>query len=119
MTRPDRNSAHLATPYPLMRLRRFLPSLLTCAIAGMGLGTVMTGCANLDVTNPNQPSTGTFWKTQTDAMQGVTAAYNGLMNNGTYGRWLGFAYDIRSDEGRSPSPWAELSNFNRTGYKSG
>jgi hypothetical protein len=96
-----------------MRLRRFLPSLLTCAFTGMALGTVMTGCANLDVTNPNQPSTGTFWKTQADATQGVTAAYNGLMNNGTYGRWLGFAYDIRSDAGRSPSPWADLSNFNK------
>jgi hypothetical protein len=73
----------------------------------------MTGCANLDLTNPNQPNTGIFWKSQSDALQGINATYNGLMNNGTYGRWLGFAYDIRSDEGHSPSPWGDLSNFNK------
>lgn len=94
-----------------MRLRRLLPSLLASALAA-GSVTV-TGCAQLDLTNPNQPSTGTFWKTQADAIQGVNAAYNGLMNNGTYGRWLAFGLDIRSDEGRAPSPWAELSNFNK------
>jgi hypothetical protein len=94
-----------------MRLRRFLPSLLACTV--LGTGTLTSACANLDVTNPNQPSTGTFWQSQADALQGINATYNGLLNNGTYGRWLGFAYDIRSDEGRSPSPWADLSNFNK------
>jgi hypothetical protein len=94
-----------------MRLRRLLPSLLACAI--VGAGPLVSGCTDLDVTNPNQPSTSTFWRTQSDALQGVNAAYNGLLHNGTYGRWLGFAYDIRSDAGRSPSPWADLSNFNK------
>jgi hypothetical protein len=101
------------TPYPIMRLRRLVPSLLACATLGAGLGAFTTGCAKLDLTNPNQPNTGIFWKTQSDAIQGVNAAYNGLLNNGTYGRWLGFAYDIRSDEGFSPSPWGDLQNFNK------
>lgn len=96
-----------------MRFRRFLPSVVTCATLVVGAGALMTGCTKLDLTNPNQPSTATFWKTQADAIEGINAAYNGLLNNGTYGRWLGFAYDIRSDEGFSPSPWAELSNFNK------
>jgi hypothetical protein len=96
-----------------MRFSRFFPSVFTCAALVAVGGALMTGCTKLDVTNPNQPSTATFWHTQADAIQGVNAAYNGLLNNGTYGRWLGFAYDIRSDEGFSPSPWAELSNFNK------
>jgi hypothetical protein len=88
-----------------LRLRGIIPSLL--------LGAAVMGCTDLNLTNPNQPSTGTFWKTQADAIQGLTATYNALLNNGTYGRWLGFAYDIRSDIGFSPSPWADLANFNK------
>jgi hypothetical protein len=111
MTRLLRNSANTISPHPIMRLRRALPALLACAV--LGTGTLVSACTSLDITNPNQPSTATFWQSQNDAVQGINAAYNGLLNNGTYGRWLGFAYDIRSDEGRSPSPWAELSNFNK------
>src|SRR6202048_4898797 len=78
------------------------------------VGAGLTACTqDLNITNPNAPSTDSFWKTAADATSGVNAAYNGLMNNGTYGRWLGFAYDIRSDEGYSPSPWADLANFNK------
>lgn len=84
--------------------------LVTLALAGAAL----TGCTqDLDITNPNAPSTGSFWKTQTDALNGINATYNGLIHNGTYGRWLSFAFDIRSDIGYSTSPWPELAEFNR------
>jgi hypothetical protein len=65
------------------------------------------------VTNPNQPSAQTFWKTSNDALLGVNAAYNGMLNNGVYGRWIGFALDGRSDDAFSTSPWTELQNFNK------
>jgi len=80
----------------------------------LAVGAALTACTqDLAITNPNQPSTDSFWKTSTDAVNAINATYNGLMNNGTYGRWLGFAYDIRSDEGYSTSPWTDLSNFNK------
>src|SRR2546423_8366357 len=82
--------------------------------AALALGVALAACTqDLNITNPNQPSTGSFWKTSADAISGINATYNGLQNNGTYGRWLGFAYDIRSDEGYSTSPWTDLSNFNK------
>jgi len=97
-----------------MRIRAVRHSMLPLAMSvSIGAGVALTGCTNLDLTNPNQISSSTFWKTETDAIQGINATYNGLLNNGTYGRWLGFAYDIRSDIGFSPSPWADLANFNK------
>lgn len=87
---------------------------LRAVVASLLLGGAATACnQDLDITNPNQPSTGSFWKTQTDAIAGVNATYNGLMDNGTYGRWVAFGYDIRSDIGFSNSPWTDLSNFNK------
>ena len=77
-----------------MTLQRIVPSLL--------LASALAGCAELDLTNPNQQTTDTFWKSSVDATQGINATYNALMNNGAYGRWLAFAYDIRSDIGFSP-----------------
>ena len=88
-----------------MRFRRILPTLL--------FGALLAGCNDLDLTNPNQPSTETFWQTDDDALAGINATYNGLMQNGVYGRWQSFAFDIRSDIGFSPSPWADLANFNK------
>jgi hypothetical protein len=90
---------------PITRLR---------SLAVLALVAAAAGCNNdLNLTNPNQPSTATFWKTSTDAVSGVNATYRALEENGTYGRWLAFAYDIRSDIGFSPSPWPELNNFNK------
>jgi len=108
-----RDSVSHMTPIPTMRLRGLCSSLVMLATLGASFGTALSGCSTLDLTNPNQASSDTFWKTETDALQGINATYNGLLNNGTYGRWLGFAYDIRSDIGTSPSPWADLANFNK------
>jgi hypothetical protein len=88
-----------------MRFRNILPALL--------FGAAASGCADLNVTNPNQPSAQTFWKTQDDALLGVNAAYNGMLANGVFGRWIGFALDGRSDDAFSTSPWTDLQNFNK------
>jgi hypothetical protein len=88
-----------------MRYSRLVPALLVAALAA--------GCSDLDITNPNTRTTDTFWKTQSDAIQGINGTYNGLQLRGTYRRWLAFAYDIRSDIGQSPSPWPELNQFNK------
>src|SRR5438046_9401023 len=93
-----------------MRLRRLVASLLA--------GAVLAGCTNLDLTDPNEPSTETFWRTAADAVAGVNAVYNGLQNNGTYGRWLVFASDLRSDIGMILSPWTDLSNFTKFTFTS-
>ena len=88
-----------------MRTRRLLLSLLA--------GATLAGCSDLDVTNPNQPSSQSFWRTAEDANRGVTATYNSLLLLGVFGRWQAFANDIRSDIGTArTSPWGDLANFN-------
>ena len=96
----NNSRAHIA-----MRFRNLVPALL--------LGAVVAGCTDLNVTNPNSPSAQTFWKTANDATMGVNAAYNGMLNNGVYGRWIGFALDGRADNAFSTSPWTDLQNFNK------
>ena len=88
-----------------MRVRTLLPSLL--------FGATLAGCFDINLTDPNEPSSDTFWHTAADAVAGVNAVYNGLQNNGTYGRWLVFASDLRSDIGLVNSPWTDLSNFTK------
>jgi len=93
-----------------MRLRRPFTCLL--------LGAIFAGCVNLDLTDPNEPSSDTFWQTPAQAVAGVNAVYNALENNGTYGRWLVFATDLRSDIGMILSPWTDLSNFTKFTFTS-
>ena len=89
---------------------------LYCAVA---IGVAMAGCNNdIGVTDPNQPSSQTFWKTQDDAVAGINATYQSLLYLGTFLRWQGFSYDIRSDIGFSPSPWTDLANFNKFTFAS-
>ena len=84
-------------------------------VALLGALALSTSCQKdlLDKVNPNQPTVGNFWQTQTDAAAGLTAAYSALQLPGTFTRWIHFANDIRSDEGYSLSPWTDLANFTR------
>src|SRR5687768_13030991 len=91
-----------------MKFNRTASSLLLGAAL-----TATAGCVELDLTNPNQQTTDTFWQSSNQAAQAVHATYNALQNNGTYGRWQAFNFDIRADIGFSPSPWADLSNYNK------
>jgi starch-binding outer membrane protein, SusD/RagB family len=84
------------------------------AVTALAVGALAVGCrADTNVTNPNQPSTDTFWTSAAGAQQGINATYNSLIRLGTFQRWQAFSYDIRSDEGFSPSPWTDLANFNK------
>ena len=85
-----------------MRPRNLVPLL--------ALGATLAGCTTLDLTNPNAQATGLFWKNQNDALAGMNAAYGSLQYIGTYGRWMAFAMDGRSDVGLSNSPWTDLAN---------
>jgi hypothetical protein len=89
-----------------MRINRIVPPLL--------LGALLAGCADLEITDPNRQTAETFWRTQNDAVLGINATYRGLQENGTYGRWLQFATDLRSDIGFSRSPWGDLANFTKS-----
>jgi hypothetical protein len=77
-----------------------------------------TACSDslLDIDNPNQVTTGTFWKYESDAVAGVNACYSSLYKEGTWMRWLSFRYDLTSDEGWSSSPWIELADWTKFLY---
>lgn len=92
-----------------MKSFKFLSAV---ALSGMLL---TAGCQKdlLDQVNPNAPSSSTFFKTPNDAVQAVTACYDVFHFEGSYGRWLHFDYDLRSDEGFSQSPWTDLANSTR------
>jgi len=82
-------------------------TFISLAIVAVGL---LTGCdRSLDIVNPNQVTTQSFWKTADDALAGVNAVYS-TTHRGGISRWLPFYYIIRSDEGRSQSPATDIVN---------
>ena len=86
-------------------------------ISALALGGLLltTSCQKnlLDQVNPNSPSTSTFFKTPNDAVLATNACYDPFHFEGSYGRWIHFDYDLRSDEGVSNSPWTDLANSTR------
>ena len=64
----------------------------------LGLGT-LTSCEDkLELTNPNQQTTGTFGDTPEDLEECVIAAYNHMRMEGSYAR-VGYTLDVcRGDE---------------------
>jgi starch-binding outer membrane protein, SusD/RagB family len=64
----------------------------------------------LELTNPNDQTSGTFWKTESDIERGVNAIYQSLYYDGTFLRFAPCALDFRGDDVWSPSPWNVLSN---------
>ncbi len=64
----------------------------------LGLGT-MTSCSDkLELTNPNQQTTGTYGQTAADLEEGVIAAYNHIRMEGSFAR-VGYMIDVcRGDE---------------------
>ena len=64
----------------------------------MGLGTLTSCNDKLELTNPNQQTTGTFGFTADDLEESVIAAYNHIRMEGTYAR-VGYNIDVcRGDE---------------------
>ena len=81
--------------------------LLTTAVVVAGMSC---GKDYLELTNPNQQTTATFWKNDNDALMAVNAVYQSLYYDGTFLRFAQCALDLRGDDIMSPSPWDVLSN---------
>lgn len=80
------------------------------------LSVVMTGCVtdeDLLQLDPNLDSELAFWKTDEDAVAGVNAAYSALIADGTYMRSTPLLLDLRGEDMRSNSPWANMANVGR------
>lgn len=73
---------------------------------------LLAGCDDnlLDIQNPNQQTSSSFWQTGEQALQGVNAAYEPLTYDGMYNRMIHAAQDIRSDEARADSPFPPYTN---------
>jgi tetratricopeptide (TPR) repeat protein len=68
---------------------------------------------DLNLTNPDQPTTTVFWKNAGDAQKGVNAIYS-TMHRGGLSRWYFFLTMVRADEGYSASPDNNIqNNFDR------
>ncbi|MFE3847082.1 RagB/SusD family nutrient uptake outer membrane protein [Flavobacterium sp. LB3P45] len=90
--------------------------ILSYATLSLSLLVLVTSCVNdedLVQADPNLATTGTFWKTDVDAMQGVNATYAALIADGTYGRSTPLLLDLKGDDARSYSPWDAMYNVGR------
>ncbi len=115
--------ARRAMPASSRRSARLPRALLACgALAGP-----LAACADLTQPNPNQRSQETFWRTASDALNGINATYNGLTLDGTYGQNLVMLTDGRSDIARGLGANANINslvrfsfvNYNAGGYNAG
>jgi hypothetical protein len=81
------------------------------ALAGSLL--LSTSCKKdlLEQVNPNQPSTGQFWKTQDDANRAVLAVYSGQQIFSTYSLYWHFATTGRTDESFTNTPDGGLNQY--------
>ncbi len=72
---------------------------------------LLNGCSEdwLELSNPNAQTTETFWQSEDDIKGGVSAAYMGLMYDGTWLRFAPFATSLKGDDIQSFSPWDVLS----------
>lgn len=91
------------------------------ALAGLMLMSSATACSDdwLSLSDPNQESSDTFWKTEEQFQQGLYAGYATLRRPGVFSRWFHVLMILRSDEGWSNSPNAEfqaVANFRMTGF---
>src|SRR4030043_565190 len=59
----------------------------------------------VDLTDPNRISSGSFWKTEDDAIAGTNAIYQTLQFDGLYRRIHNWVMDVRADDLRNSSPW--------------
>ena len=80
------------------------------------LALALSSCVNNDSlvqVDPNVATTGSFWKTDQDAIEGVNAAYGSLLTDGTYMRSTPLLLDLKGDDTRSNSPWDAMYNVGR------
>ncbi len=84
-------------------------------ISALALAALLTttSCKKdlLDQISPNQPGTGQFWKSQSDANQGVLAVYSGQQIFSTYSLYWHFATTGRTDESFTNTPDPGLNQY--------
>lgn len=76
----------------------------------------MTNCVMEDdllQVDPNVGTTGSFWKTDEDALKGINASYGSLLTDGTYMRSTPLLLDLKGDDCHSFSPWGSMYNVGR------
>lgn len=74
--------------------------IFSTIVLGALLSSTFMSCENdiLEQTNPNEPTTGAFYKTPEDAEQAIIAAYSALQFFGVYNRYWVYTQSGRSDE---------------------
>lgn len=92
-------------------------SLYTIIFIGL-ISVFLSGCKKslLNLENPNALTKNQFWLQESDAQQGINAAYTMFYKPGVWARWIYFRLDLTSDEGFSNSPWIELADWTRFQY---
>ena len=81
---------------------------------------LMTACGEdfVTLTNPNQLTTGSFWKTEEDAVLATTAIYQALIYDGTFMRKYPWTMDVRADDCYNVTPQSYVMS-NLTTYTVG
>lgn len=86
-------------------------------LAGIfSMAIITTSCVNdedLIQVDPNNKAVDSFWKTDSDALLGVNAAYGSLLTDGTYMRSTPLLLDLKGDDCRSNSPWPAMANVGK------
>lgn len=93
--------------------------LKTLVVASLVGGTTSCGDEWLGLSDPNQETSYTYWKTADQFNQGLTAAYSTWRRPGYFSRWFQVLTVIKSDEGWSNSPNQEFigdANFVMDSY---
>jgi hypothetical protein len=85
-------------------------------ITMLGIIAGLSSCSEefLQLDNPNQQTTGTFWKTEDDAVKAINAVYHSLTMDGLYMRLWPWIMDVRADDCYNTSPWWILALSNWT-----
>lgn len=76
---------------------------------------ILSACSDnlLDIENPNQQTSESFWSNADQAVQGVNAAYEPLTYDGMYNRMAHAAQDMRSDGAIADSPFPPFTNVDQ------
>lgn len=76
-------------------------------IFSLGLLLMLVSCSEefLEIENPNQQTTGTFWQTEEDALKAINSTYQTLTMDGLYMRLYPWVMDSRADDCYNTSPW--------------
>ncbi len=81
----------------------------------LGLMVLGNSCTEdfVNLSNPNDHTAGSFWKTGEDALRGANSVYTALYFDGLYMRLYPWVMDVRADDMRNTSPWwiTDLTNY--------